>query len=84
VLQEKARTLLVIADMKVGSPERWAALQVAAERYSWRAINKKMEELVDRGYVEPLRSGTAQGNLTAKGKDALASPLADPPSLKEP
>ena len=72
-LQEKARTLLAIAAMKIGSPERCAALELAAKRYSWRAINKKMEELVDRGYVEPLRGGAAQGNLTAKGVEALAS-----------
>lgn len=39
--------------------------------FSMKAMGVKMQELVRRGYIEPLRQGTATGGLTEKGRRAL-------------
>jgi len=71
MLKEKALDCLAAAALPIGSPERVASLDRAATKWSWRALDLKMEELVARGYIEPLLGGTAQGNLTVKGRAVL-------------
>jgi len=72
-LGQKAIDCLEVASFRVGSPQRYRRLSLAADRWSWKALNKKMDELVDRGYIEALRGGTASGALTRKGREALAA-----------
>ncbi len=70
-LHEKALTCLAFAALPIGTPERVAAIAAACDRWSPKAVRAKVEELVDRGYIEPLLSGTACGALTPKGLAAL-------------
>ena len=72
-LQPEAVACLAFAALPIASPERLAAIQAACNRWSFKAIARKVEELVDRGYIEPLRHGTACGYLTEKGLTALAA-----------
>ena len=71
-LQQKAIDLLGVAALEIGSEERIDRIEELAKTYSWKAIDRKMEELVDRGYVERLKAGIAAGGLTEKGRAALA------------
>lgn len=72
-LQPKALACLAFAALPIASPERLAAIQAACDRWSFKAISAKVEELVARGYIEPLRHGTACGYLTEKGLSALTA-----------
>ncbi len=85
-LEEKALDILRFAALPVGSVQRVEAIERAAEKWSWRAIDRKTQELADRGYVEHLLSGCACGSITDKGRAALqiaanaASPAKSTPS----
>lgn len=70
-LQAKALECLRVAALTIGSPERLQALDEVSSRWSWRALAVKFDELVERGYIEPLKGGTACGGVTEKGRHAL-------------
>ena len=68
-LSDKSLICLLIADSH-GS-KRWNEYYTrACEKYSHKAINVKMEELADRGYIE-YGVSVRTGWLTDKGRAAL-------------
>jgi len=64
-LKDKALDCLELAALPVGSEARLFKLQELARRYSAKAVDAKLEELVERGYIE------IAGGLTPKGAAAL-------------
>jgi len=70
-LKDKALDCLELAALPVGSEARLFKLRELATRYSMKAVETKLQELVDRGYIEALRQGSAVGGLTPKGAAAL-------------
>lgn len=76
-LQQKAIDCLRVAALPIGSKERLALIDEVVACWSYKAAAIKMDELVERGYVEPLKFGMASGNLTEKGRLALAEASAE-------
>ncbi len=73
-LSKKAIDCLAVAERGGdGDPYEWRLrYDVACGKYSEKAVNKKMQELADRGYIECGVSART-GWLTQKGKNALAA-----------
>jgi len=70
-MQQKALDCLHFASLPIASKERLDYLRLIEAKYSTKAILTKVNELKERGYIEPLLSGTACGNLTEKGTTTL-------------
>lgn len=64
-LREKALALLRMSTLPFGSTEWEAELDSARNKFSEKAVGRKLVELHERGYITPF------GTLTDKGKRAL-------------
>lgn len=70
-LGEKAMVCLRIAELPIGSAAREEAMARASVQFSAKAVYTKMNELVDRGYLE--YGVSVRGCwLTDKGREALS------------
>lgn len=70
MLGQKAIDCLHIAEARPGSDERKRRAAEASARWSEKAVERKMEELVGRGYME-CGVNAWGGWLTVKGKAEL-------------
>lgn len=71
-LHEKALAILHVCSLPVDGAAFYAYQQRVFERFSKKAVDRKLGELIERGYIEARWTPSGgQIQLTEKGKRAL-------------
>lgn len=78
----KGIACLLIAELKIFNPEREKRYRTACEKYSEKAVLSKMQELVERDYLD-YGVSVRTAWLTPKGRATLALSLSDKAILLE-
>lgn len=72
-LSRKSIACLELAEITPKTDPRFEnTYELTCELYSEKAVNRKMQELVDRGYIASGYTART-GHLTGKGRAALAA-----------